>query len=89
MLRFGMGHIYYRQEKFGMAEYHFRRALNINPRSSVLRCYLGMALHKLKRNAEALEMLHVSFSLCAAHHVCCCRVNCAITRAGVLTITVS
>lgn len=53
-----MGHIYYRQEKFGMAEYHFRRALNINPRSSVLRCYLGMALHKLKRNAEALEMLH-------------------------------
>lgn len=42
-----------------MAEYHFRRALNINPRSSVLRCYLGMALHKLKRNAEALEMLQV------------------------------
>lgn len=55
--RFGMGHIYYRQEKYGMAEYHFRRALTINHRSSVLRCYLGMALHKLKRNHEALEML--------------------------------
>lgn len=55
--RFGMGHIYYRQEKYGMAEYHFRRALSINARSSVLRCYLGMALHKLKRNAEALDML--------------------------------
>lgn len=54
---FGMGHIYYRQEKYGMAEYHFRRALTINHRSSVLRCYLGMALHKLKRNHEALEML--------------------------------
>lgn len=52
-----MGHIYYRQEKYGMAEYHFRRALSINARSSVLRCYLGMALHKLKRNAEALDML--------------------------------
>lgn len=54
---FGMGHIYYRQEKYGMAEYHFRRALSINARSSVLRCYLGMALHKLKRNVEALDML--------------------------------
>lgn len=52
-----MGHIYYRQEKYGMAEYHFRRALAINPRSSVLRCYAGMALHKLKRNPEALDML--------------------------------
>ena len=54
---FGMGHIYYRQEKFGMAEYHFRRAHVINERSSVLRCYLGMSLHKLKRSAEALQVL--------------------------------
>lgn len=54
---FGMGHIYYRQEKFGMAEYHFRRAHVINDRSSVLRCYLGMSLHKLKRSAEALQVL--------------------------------
>lgn len=54
---FGMGHIYLRQEKFGMAEYHFRRACHINPCSSVLRCYLGMALHKLKRTSDALEAL--------------------------------
>lgn len=54
---FGMGHIYLRQEKFGMAEYHFRRACHINPCSSVLRCYLGMALHKLKKTADALEAL--------------------------------
>ena len=27
-----------------MAEYHFRRAVGIHPRSSVLRCYLGMAI---------------------------------------------
>lgn len=52
-----MGHIYFRQEKFGMAEYHFRRALTINPGSSVLRCYLGMAVHKLGRNGEALALL--------------------------------
>jgi hypothetical protein len=69
--RFGMGHIYYRQEKYGMAEYHFRRALNINPRSSVLRCYLGMALHKLRRNAEALEMLQARSQGLRAVCFCC------------------
>ena len=59
---FGMGHIYYRQEKYGMAEYHFRRAHGINDRSSVLRCYLGMALHKLNRSAEALEALSAAIA---------------------------
>ena len=60
---FGMGHIYYRQEKYGMAEYHFRRAQGINDRSSVLRCYLGMSLHKLKRNAEALQVLSEAIAM--------------------------
>lgn len=36
-----------------MAEYHFRRACYINRRSSVLKCYLGMALHKVNRTSEA------------------------------------
>lgn len=40
--RYGIGMIYYRQEKYSMAEYHFKRALQINPRNSVLQCYLGM-----------------------------------------------
>lgn len=39
---YGLGTVYYRQEKYELAEYHFRRALQINPRSSVLYCYLGM-----------------------------------------------
>lgn len=30
---YGLGSIYQRQEKFDMAEYHFRRALSINPQS--------------------------------------------------------
>eukprot|EP00898_Chlorokybus_atmophyticus_P000631 jgi/Chlat1/1569/Chrsp123S01830 len=54
---YGLGTIFYRQEKFELAEYHFRRALDINPQSSVLHCYLGMALHALQRNEEALAML--------------------------------
>lgn len=59
---FGMGHIYYRQEKYTMAEYHFKRAQDINDRSSVLRCYLGMAEHKLKKNAQALESLGLAIT---------------------------
>ena len=34
-------------------------ALEINPQSSVLKCYLGMACHKLHYFAEALEALQV------------------------------
>lgn len=30
---YGLGSIYHRQEKYDMAEYHFRRALSINPQS--------------------------------------------------------
>ncbi|KAI5083222.1 hypothetical protein GOP47_0002965 [Adiantum capillus-veneris] len=54
---YGLGTIYFRQEKFEFAEYHFRQALLINSRSSVLLCYLGMALHALKRNGDSLNLL--------------------------------
>ncbi|KDD75810.1 hypothetical protein H632_c490p2 [Helicosporidium sp. ATCC 50920] len=54
---FGVGHVYYRQEQYPLAEYHFRRALSINKNSSVLRCYLGMALHKIGRLPDALATL--------------------------------
>ncbi|KAK9825199.1 hypothetical protein WJX81_006564 [Elliptochloris bilobata] len=54
---YGVGQIYFRQEKFEMAEYHFRRSLQINERSSVLRCYLGMALAKVGKAGEALACL--------------------------------
>ena len=56
---YGLGAIYYRQEKFELAEYHFRRALSINGGSSVLHCYLGMVLHANKKCEEALELLEV------------------------------
>lgn len=42
-----------------MAEYHFRRSLLINQRSSVLRCYVGVALHKIGRTSDALDQLQV------------------------------
>lgn len=38
---YGLGTIFFRQERFELSEYHFRRAIQINPNSSVLHCYLG------------------------------------------------
>lgn len=49
--------IYMRQEKLELAEYHFHKALTINPMSSVLWCYVGMVLTALDRLDEALAML--------------------------------
>lgn len=40
-----------------MAINNFKHALNINPRSSVLMCYLGMAYHKQGHSAAALKAL--------------------------------
>ena len=40
--RYGIGMIYYKQEKYNLAEVHFKKALTINPSSSVLLCHIGV-----------------------------------------------
>jgi len=60
---YGLGTVYYRQEKYIMSEYHFRYALSINPKSSVLYCYAGMAKHALNENDEALALLSQAIAL--------------------------
>ena len=47
-----------------MAEYHFRRALAINNVSSVLRCYLSMALHSQNDDNKSFEALDVLIQAC-------------------------
>ena len=44
-----VGTIYLRQERIELAEYHFKRAVAINPTSSVLQTYLGMVLNAYDR----------------------------------------
>ena len=58
--RYGLGSIYLRQEKYSLAQYHYRRALAINPQNPVLYCQLGNVLHKTKNCEEALEMLRIA-----------------------------
>lgn len=57
--RYGLGQIAYRQEKYVEALQNFRLASGINPRSSVLRCYVGMSAAKLGQTPLALEKLQV------------------------------
>jgi anaphase-promoting complex subunit 3 len=54
---YGLGNIYFRQEKYDMASVHFSKACDINPFSSVLFCYRGMVLHASKKYDQALTML--------------------------------
>ena len=54
---YGIGQINFQQEKYDLADYHFRRAAKINPKSSVLFCCLGRALHKRGQPSEALHYL--------------------------------
>ena len=44
LFRYGLGSIYFRQEKYELDEYHFGRALHINDQSSV-RLFMPLFLH--------------------------------------------
>ena len=60
---YGLGAIYHRQEKYDLAEYHFHRAVTINPQSSVLRCNLGMSQFANGKSFQALSTLEEAFRL--------------------------
>lgn len=66
--------IYYKQEKFNFAEIHFKKALSINPQSSVLLCHIGVVRQSTQScpptvcQAEARLRLYVCLCLC----VCRC-----------------
>ncbi|GAA6029494.1 hypothetical protein JCM8097_003707 [Rhodosporidiobolus ruineniae] len=53
---FGLGNVYLKTGKYTLADYHFRRALEINPTNVTLICCVGTVLEKLGRSREALEM---------------------------------
>ncbi len=54
---YGLGMIYYRTQRFALAEYHFVQALRIHPRSSALHMYRGMVKNKLHEHDGALRCL--------------------------------
>jgi anaphase-promoting complex subunit 3 len=60
---YGLGSIFYRQERLELAEYHFRKAANINNNSTALQCYLSIVLHaqnQVEKTEEALDILRTA-----------------------------
>lgn len=53
---FGLGNVYLKTGKTTLAEYHFRKALQLNPSNATIACCVGAVLEKLGRRAEALDM---------------------------------
>ncbi|XP_022754989.1 cell division cycle protein 27 homolog B-like isoform X2 [Durio zibethinus] len=54
---YGLGMIFFRQERFEFSEHHFGMALQINPCSSVIMSYLGTTLHALKKSEDAIKIM--------------------------------
>jgi anaphase-promoting complex subunit 3 len=48
------------QERFQLAEIHFRKALAINPHSSILMCHIAVVQHALQKSDRALDTLHAA-----------------------------
>uniref|UniRef100_A0A665WIF0 Cell division cycle protein 27 homolog n=1 Tax=Echeneis naucrates TaxID=173247 RepID=A0A665WIF0_ECHNA len=70
LCRYGLGMIYYKQEKFNLAEIHFKKALSINPQSSVLLCHIGVVQHALKKSDAALETLNRAIGIDPKNPLC-------------------
>jgi len=53
-----MGIIYYKQERYPLAEFYFKKALEINKHSPVLKCHVAIVEHAVGRTDRALQMLN-------------------------------
>lgn len=60
---YGIGSVHFRQDNFGAAEYYMKKALELNPLSSVLHYIYAMVLRKCGRDQEALMMFDKSLEL--------------------------
>lgn len=63
--RYGLGMIYYKQEKFNLAEIHFKKALSINPQSSVLLCHIGVVSPPLTQTQQQIKSIFSSAAAAA------------------------
>jgi anaphase-promoting complex subunit 3 len=51
---YGMGMIYYKQERFDRAEIYYRKALTVHPTNTVLLCHLGVVQQALGKTEASL-----------------------------------
>ena len=65
-----MGIIYYKQERYSMAEFYFKKALAINRNSPVLKCHVAIVEHALHRTERALQMLNSALAVEPRNPLC-------------------
>ena len=68
--RYGMGIIFYKQERYSMAEFYFKKALDINKNSPVLKCHVAIVEHALQRTDRALQMLNSALAVEERNPLC-------------------
>ena len=59
---YGLGNIYFRQEKYDLAALHFQKALCAHPASSILLCYLATSQYANQQIHAALQTLDDAIS---------------------------
>lgn len=71
---YGIGTIYAKQERFHLAEVHYRHALKINPQNSALMVHIGVMQFYLNKREQAMQTLNEAMKrdpknpLCKFHH---------------------
>lgn len=67
---YGIGTIYHKQERYNLAEYHYKSALNINTKCPVLMVHIGTMQFYLKKCDKALQTLNAAIALDPKNPLC-------------------
>lgn len=67
---FGIGTIFSKQERYELAELHYRKALAINPKNSVIMVHIGAMQFFLRKSEQALRTLNAAIALDPNNPLC-------------------
>lgn len=60
---YGIASIYSKQERYSLAEFHFKRALEINPKCSVIMVHIGVMQFHLNKTEQALQTMNNAIAM--------------------------
>lgn len=67
---YGIGSIYSKQERYSLAEFHFKHALQINPLNSVIMVHIGAMQFNLNKTEQALQTLNAAIQIDPKNPLC-------------------
>ena len=56
---YGIGLTYYKQERFQLAEFYYRKALSMNPQSPILMCHVAVVRNETKNSEQTTVGIYV------------------------------